>query len=189
MRFFGSERAPWRLFVLLGLVFGMAIVVLQPPFVGADESAHFLRAYQVSCLGWIPEKIVDKDGVRLGGTLPTSLESTIGAIHSRYPLDPDNKLGAKDFARLWDIKLHPERRAFCDFPATATYPAIPYLPQSIGIFLGRMAGFPPVAIMYLGRLCNLLAYLALVVLALRTTPILKWAFFLVGLMPMALLQA
>ena len=159
---------PSTAFLVIGAVVGVLFMAVTPPFGGADEPAHWYRAYQVS-EGSIR---ADRQGDRVGGFLPTSLR-----------LSPHD--------RPWrgaPVPLRAEERAFVDFRNTALYAPVPYLPHAIAIAAGRVAGLPPVALFYLARVAGLAAALALAFLAIRITPLGKRTFLLLALTPMAVRQ-
>ena len=94
--------------------------------------------------------------------------------------------------------LNPSARKFVRFPNTALYSPLVYLPQSIGMAVGRLLGVSAPTLCLFGRICNLLAWVTLVFLAIRVTlvflairitPVYKWLFFVLALMPMSLFIA
>jgi uncharacterized membrane protein len=69
------------------------------------------------------------------------------------------------------------------------YSPIPYIVPSFSIFIGKLFNFSNSVIFYLGRISNLIFFICITYLAIRLTPILKWVFLLLGLMPMSLYEA
>src|SRR5262249_36604864 len=67
---FFAER-PVAVFLLLSIVFGLPVVFVTPPFRGADEPAHFLRAYGISRGEIVPSRADDKG--RKGIVLPADI--------------------------------------------------------------------------------------------------------------------
>ncbi|MBQ1407547.1 MAG: DUF2142 domain-containing protein [Eubacterium sp.] len=61
-----------------------------------------------------------------------------------------------------------------------------YLPQALGITLGRKLGYGYFGMFYLGRLANFLAFALLAVIAARRTPIAGSFFAVLSMMPMTL---
>jgi len=57
------------------------------------------------------------------------------------------------------------------------------------IFLGKLVNCSPIVLIYLGRLANLLMYIFIIFWAIKITPIQKWVFLLLALMPMTLYLA
>jgi uncharacterized membrane protein len=208
----GFRLSPEKAFLMLGLVFGLAFLILTPPFQAPDEWNHFFRAYQVS--KGHPVSGMDSRGMA-GERLPISLLKTSLSVFNNLPYTPENRekldrlllrgrLGDEDLdpfrkekkqgragviLSLLDMPLESDRTLFLNFPGTALYPPVPYLPQAVGIALGRLLELPPVMLVYSGRLLNLLLWVLLTYLAIRITPFYKWLFLLLSLTPTPLFQA
>jgi len=166
----------------LGLLFGFAFLLLTPPFQTPDEFNHFFRAYQISEGGLLAVR----HGARVGGDLPCSLSLLARTVNPdlRYRI-----AHRQDLSRLraaFSLPLRPTVRQFTEFPNTALYAPLPYLPQVAGLLLGRCLGLPPLWLLYLGRAGNLLCWLALVTVAVTLIPLGKWTLWALALSPMAL---
>ncbi|MBT9778370.1 DUF2142 domain-containing protein [Clostridium sp. MCC353] len=61
-----------------------------------------------------------------------------------------------------------------------------YLPQALGVTLGRMMGMNGIGLMFLGRLCNLFFYVLFVWLAMKRMPFGKEVVFGASMLPMTL---
>jgi uncharacterized membrane protein len=205
-------RSPEKAFVLFGLVFGMAFLLLTPPLQAPDEWNHFFRAYQISEGRLISKK--DPRGVA-GGDIPVSLLVTSISIFYDLPYAPENlrKLNyltrkgivgdeemnpfisadkdkrVETMLSLLKMPLNAEKRTFMYFMHTAVYSPVSYLPQAAGIAVGRGLGLSPLSLLYAGRLFNLIVWVLLIYLAIRTTPFLKWLFFSLALVPTSLFLA
>ncbi|WP_071516633.1 DUF2142 domain-containing protein [Geitlerinema sp. PCC 9228] len=192
-------KVPEKAFLWIGGVFGALLVLLTPPFQVPDEYQHFYRAYQLSegqiladyhvgeCSGYTRDR---QDIPCSGGYLPRSLLVTVREV------SPPNLRGSaqvkqnpQDILALLDLPLQPSDRVFVRFQGAALYSPVPYLPQIVGIAVGRILGASPLILFYLGRFCNLLAWLGLGYLAIARSPIFAWLLALLLLMPMSLFQA
>lgn len=69
------------------------------------------------------------------------------------------------------------------------YSPIPYMLPASALSLGSSLGLSNNTIFYMGRLLNLIFFICITFLAIKITPILKWTFLLLGLMPMSLYEA
>jgi len=69
------------------------------------------------------------------------------------------------------------------------YSPIPYFIPTIAVLIGKLLGLTNIVLFYIGRLVNLFFYSFIIYLAIKYTPILKWVFMLLALMPMALYEA
>jgi uncharacterized membrane protein len=159
----GGFATPESTFLAVGLVVGSIFVAVTPPFEGADEPAHFYRAYQISSGGWRAERAGD----RVGGVLPAALR-------------PHRPQGAPI--------VQAGEREFIDFRTTAPYSPIAYLPQALAIGVGRVLAVSPVGLLYCARLAGLSMALGLIYLAIRSAPMAKHVLLLLALSPMGLRQ-
>jgi len=169
-------------FVALCLVFGLVFVALTPPFETPDEPNHFYRAYQIAG----GQLIAERRGAQAGGVIPANLVKTVDAVIDDIPFHPENKQDLANVRSAFSLPLNPEDSLFVDFPNTAVYSFVPYVPQVLGISLGKALGLPPIWLMYLGRFTNLLVAALMIGGAIRLTPLFKGVFFLIGLIPMSL---
>ncbi len=175
--------SPERAFLTLGLTFGLLLMLALPPFQVPDEPAHLYRGYQVTD-GQIVSQRHDNQA---GGWLPQSLLETVNIWTGRIPFRPEQKVELKQFGDTATLPLNREQTTFIPFMSSA-YSPIPYLPQAIGISLGKLFNLPPIFLLYLGRLTNLLITTVLAYFAIKIIPGYKWIFFLLALTPMALNQ-
>jgi uncharacterized membrane protein len=174
---------PHNAFVIIAFVFGQALVLLIPPFQSADEPYHFFRAYQIT-EGTLVSRQVDVRGLG-GGYLPVSLYNVwLPFSHMGFHLE--NKAPVDQIGPTLRIPLEPQKRIFITLPSTAHYSPTCYLPQCLGILIGRIVGVGPLPMLYLSRECNLLARIWLGFLALRWAPAISRPLMLVLLMPMSL---
>ncbi len=183
-KFLNAFGTPENFFLCSAFFFGSLMVILVAPFQAPDEVAHFARAYQISELKIIPER----DGNKLGGSLPISFKEAVKSSGNEIKQHPERKISYEKILSAFSIPLNADKRVFREF-ATASYPPVPYLPQALGIFFGRIFDLGPLALMYLGRFFNLIVWIGLSYLAIKITPIHKWTFFLLGLMPMSIFLA
>jgi uncharacterized membrane protein len=180
---------PASAFLVVSILFGIAFVFITPPFQVADEPHHFFRSYQVSEGGLIPEIHREPGGkiTKIGGVIPKSIYK----IHiETYSQKKDKRVDLdKHIFALLDIPLNPHIRSYHSFSNIARYPFVPYVPQAIGIALGRTIGLCPLLLMYLGRLANLAVWIFLVYSSIRIIPTGRWVLFLAALTPMSLFTA
>lgn len=69
------------------------------------------------------------------------------------------------------------------------YSPVPYIVSASVIFIGNLFNLSGLVLFYLGRLANLFFYILIVFMAIKFTPVMKWVFLLLGLMPMTLYEA
>ncbi len=168
----------------LGLAAGLALVFLNPPLQGADEGAHLRRAYQLS-LGRL---FARNEGGYAGDFLPESLHGTAMRAVGRLCVHPERRLTWQAYREVLTLPLAPERARFAEFRNTAVYSPVPYLPQSLAIFVARLAETRPLFLLYLGRLAGLASWLALIYAAIRMAPVGRWLLVALALSPVAMIQ-
>jgi uncharacterized membrane protein len=172
-------------FLVVALGWGVAQVFIVPPLQVPDEGDHWFRAWALTdgqltadrqgmiTLPGVFARTVDlyTRFVGDGGNLPVSLEGQAG--FSGYE-DLFNSTGPSGTVRVAS--------------RVASYGPVGYLPQALGVGLGRLVGAPPLTCFYLARLGNLFAALALLFFAIRLAPFGKQLFVLLALLPMTMFE-
>ena len=175
---------PQKIFLFFALIWGTLTVFVTPPFQVPDEPAHFFRSYQIANGGFIPET---RNNL-VGGFVPSSLMQTIN-LFSGIAFHPENKSEFENIRKSLSIPLNREIKSFGFFPNTGLYAPVTYTAQSLAIVTGQLFNLQPIILLYLGRLFNLLSWIIIIYFAIKITPIYKWLFLLMALMPMSLFQA
>jgi uncharacterized membrane protein len=170
---------PERLFLALSIVFGILFALLLAPFQAPDEYVHFFRSYEIST-------------GHLSGTqamIPASVLDFSRTISQDLPGNDQNKQSKKALLNEFSRAFEDTSRMSVSVATTAIYSPLPYFPQALGIFLGRLLHLSPILIFYFGRLFNLLAWIGLTFYAIRAMPLHPRLFAALALMPMTLHQA
>jgi len=175
---------PALVFLAIGLVSGLLLVFITPPFQAPDEFNHLRRAYHIS--EGHPIAVVSDQ--RVGAEMPLSLHWVMIPFYD-IPFDDQARVEPGLYRQALEIQLLPEHRSFHDFNNTALMSPLPYLPQAGAIAVGRLARVRPLFLVYAGRLANLLTWLLLVGMAVRVTPVGKWLLVSLALMPMTIFLA
>jgi uncharacterized membrane protein len=177
--------------VLLSAVFGSVIIAVTPPLRGPDETAHFLRAYGIAQGDVVPS--IQDDLGRKGIFLPA-------AFHRDFSLfDRWQSTGRGEgvpFEQVIDafrqrpveteVSAAESTAVFVAYAGSEGYSPAAYLPQAAAALLARAAGLGFVATFYLMRLAGLALMTAVVAYAVTRTPVLKWAFVTIAMLPSAL---
>ncbi len=175
-----------RFYFLIGLLFSLLFGVTTPPFQVLDEHHHFFRAYQISEGTFISTKVANQTGDQL----PTSLFQLFEAVKTgEIAWNNAKKFDPEWLGPLFQKKLEPETRMFLNFPNTALYSPVNYLPQSLAILLGRTLSLSPLAILYLVRIITCIAALSILFFAIRTLTTFKYTLFSILLWPMVIFSA
>ena len=146
----------------------MLLCVLMPPFQVHDEFQHLFRSYQIGTgvlLG------PTRHGIP-GGVIPISLRELVRRDWGTLQLWRIELPGRHPLLTTWrgfDQPLRPARTRYTEF-LTAGYAPVLYVPQAIGVGLGRLLGVSPLALLLLGRIANAAAALVAIGFALRRMP-------------------
>lgn len=129
-------------------------IFLNPMGQTPDEYMHFLRAYSISegkILG-----IKSDDGYSIGSYLPKGLydkvvlsDGGICTIDNNIKIENYNKSINKDTV---------SDKEFYTLNNTLVYPVISYLPQTIGIFIGKLLNMSVFGVFTMGRFLNMIFY-------------------------------
>ncbi len=149
-----------------------------------DEPHHFYRSYQLSEGKIFPQKF----GNSVGGRLPANVVKT-GEFLKELRFKKNNKTSSKDIIEVMKIKINEDQREEVSFPITALYSPIAYIPQIMGIEIGRILNLPVLMLLYLGRIFNFLAWLIIMFFAIRINTKAKWPFLVFSLTPISLFIA
>jgi uncharacterized membrane protein len=173
---------PERLYLVLSLVFGCLLVFLIPPLQVPDEPAHYFRSFQLSefNLFQLSKKTTPRSLVTLYSTFSRMNfgpfeKTTISEIKAQFKVNPDLENRVKKDESIPGFSED----------GIPNY-IFPYTAQAIGLFTGRIFNCSPVALMYFGRIFNLLCMILIIYITIKISPVLKWIFVLLGLMPMTL---
>jgi len=170
---------PEHVFIWIAICVEVLLTLLSPPLQSPDEINHFYRAYQVSEGDFFPLK---KDQ-RLGGNLPYCFKE-FAAIFEPVSGNEYYRIRDTELRSMFDIRLDAGKREFQDFPNTANYSAVSYVPQALGLALLRQFDVSVGTLYYGGRLAIFLTWFLTMFIVIRMVPVYKWLFTLLALLPM-----
>ena len=195
---------PAIVFALLSLLFGSAIIVVNPPLRGPDEISHFLRIYSYTQGQLLPVTSMNgrkgifverglydrlhffKDaGERFssslqqhkGGWLASFRDEGIryGQVMAEY----HDIIGARDDEAA-------QAPVFAPFAGTEGYSPVAYAPYIIAATIGRLFSLDLPQLLFLMRFFGLVVFTAVTAYAIAITPTLRWAFVLIAMLPVSL---
>lgn len=170
-----EQLAPWQVFAFFGVLCGLALCLITPPYGVPDEPSHLYRIWSVAQGNLVDTRIED----RAGQWVPQDMVDTEHAWFRKRPDSPALLTGGIGTAQT-----------FVDNRQYVLYSPVPYLPQVIGVKLGQMAGLSMLGCHYLGRILALLAFAALTAWGIALMPrFFGWMLAVVALLPMTLYQA
>ena len=167
-----------NIFLIFALFFGLIYSIITPPFQVPDEINHFYRAYQISGGNFHAVKKND----RVGGYIPESLV-LFSNLFRKFQLNSFCKLNSEYIKK---ISLQPDKTIFKDFPNSALYSPVSYIPQSTAICVFRLFKWTPFHLLYAARIATLIFWVLLVYFSIRIMPVQKWLIVFLALLPMSL---
>lgn len=165
--------------VVLTVVLGLFYMIVFPPMSSPDESAHFAQSYVYSnVLMGLEEWNETVEGELFPGMRHCDAE---GILYTRPGLDDVNRLAHELFWAPGCQEMVSQQRVEALGGVVWSY-----LPQTLGITLGRLLGLGALPIQYLARLLNFALYVVLFYWAMKLLPFGKEALMVIGLFPMTL---
>jgi Predicted membrane protein (DUF2142) len=183
---------PATVFVFLSLAFGAATVFVVPPLRGPDEIAHFLRIYSYTRGELFPAAEVDgRKGIFVQRELHDQLHFFKEAGEwFAVARDEGVRYGEimavhRDFGGTIGDWLE-QAPVFMTFAGTEGYHPVAYIPYIVAGAIGSALGLEFTHMLFLMRLFGVVAFTAAAAYAIAVTPVLKWAFVLIALLPVAI---
>ena len=198
-------RRPERFFAVSCLLLGLLYMAVLPPLSAPDEVSHYISAYQLSNR-FLGKEVTDSQGrvyIRAQDAWAEDLEDVLaddgsGVIREgdtvivgqtveqdTYELIRQRGLGGQDAGQQSGNQPEGNQPVPSYQPAVRTTP-LAYIPQALGISMGRLLGLGTLGLMFLGRIFNLLFYCTVGFFAVRRIPLGKEVLCGVGLLPMSL---
>ena len=196
---------PENVFIVFWLIAAVTAAVFARPGTGFDESMHIARAEQIAEGVFLPQEVsrddcdieitncVDtyKDLKLYGGQTDTALYDIFLAAHD---LDKAYAAGETDLGDLslpaWtdpafaiDTEVGSGSTVTWAFPNTAINSPLVYLPHAVGFWFARLVTTSAWGAISLMRIFGILAFGALVYLAIRKCPFGKWIMVAIALSP------
>lgn len=163
-------------FVISSLVFGMIFSLILPPFSAPDEDFHFAEAYRLS-----------------NAMMGQPINDEYGYIYMRecdiqnYEWYPDNEYTIDMIKKL--IKGNnefSEKMVPSECYKNTYVPIIMYVPQAVGITLGRVLHQNYARVIFFGRWMNLMVFIVITTLAIKLSPFGKWTFYAICQIPLVM---
>ena len=172
-----KELAVTAFFFLVGWLYLLAV----PPAVCWDEFQHFARTLALSSGEMLPRKAAGKITSLNYPEAVLSFKAQLEAMAKQKPM-----MRRHDLARLHRQAWEPAPVTNWDYKGTIPSCFLSYMPQTVGIVLGRAWHVSLFDLYYLGRAANLIFCTAVLFVALCLMPIQRKAFALLALSPLTL---
>lgn len=162
------------IFTLMAIAFGLTFMLIITPMSPPDETVHYEYSFQLSNYMMGKDHMYFDEEYQNYGDFAGHFN--VSAAYVRFikkinrPLSLDNKL----------IKMK--------FDIEESYKTC-FIPQAIGITVARLLNWNMLRTFYMGRLCNLIFYIACVYIAIKKTPVHKLLFGIMATLPIFIQQA
>src|SRR5215216_1684576 len=183
---------PATTFVFLSLAFGSLVAFVTPPLRGPDEISHFLRIYAYARGELLPAvEIVGRKGIFVERELYEQL-SFFRSAGEWFATASENDVRYGQVMALYravDGRIDDEsdhRTIFAPFAGTEGYTPVVYLPYIPAAAIGRLLRLNVPDLLLLMRLFGVAAFTAVAAYAIKISPVLKWAFVLIAMLPVSL---
>lgn len=173
-------HSPTKFFITNFFFWGLIFFFLIPPFQAPDEQVHFPRVFELSC-----GKILLSKNEKVGGAyLPTSVQKFM-SIRDTIPFHKEVKF---DYTSLYQHLMTPlnEKETTFILFGTQTYSPLQYIPQVLGVSIGKVCNTSVCILYYVGKFFSLCIIGALLYLSIRYMPFNKWVTVMFCLSPMSI---
>lgn len=189
----GEYRKLEYVYVAIALFFGFIFICIIPPGWNPDETQHYWRAQQVAHGDLMPKEFDGENGLKYtGGTLPEDEAWFIGSYKVGEALD-DHSIRLN--FPMWNNEgvirggSSDSPDVTIPFSGSARYSPFVYLPQSIALAISGVLGLPLLLGFFLAKFAGLLFQIAATAYSIKITPKGKWIFFILGLLPITVVQS
>ncbi len=166
-----------KVFLVCCLLAGMVYMMMLPAFTAPDEIAHYTAAYKWS------NYLMFQEAVDEEGNLYMRAEDVEQV--SRAQVHLPTKENYRNIASSLFDTCHDSEMVSFHYQQVTTGP-VSYIPQTLGITLGRLLNLGWAMTIFLGRLMNLLFFAVCVYYAIKIMPFGKLILFSVSMLPMTL---
>ncbi len=163
-----------KIFLLLVIPLGLLFIAIMPCGQSPDETTHFYRIYGIT-EGYL---IAPQSETNSGGTeLPVEIEDV-------FHISPERGL-YQSIAESLSAATSGEREDK-NYVTAALYNPICYLPQALGVLIGKLFGSSILTQAYLARIFNFLGFVCLAYFAIKYMPKYRKFLLFIALFPITL---
>lgn len=176
-----------KMFPILALIFGLIIIKIVPPLQAPDELGHFVKAEAFSerKIRPQPSKKIQKNKKKTWNEYGFEMPYEILSMNS-YLLNKGGKGEKYPYYYVDKEKSFHGVREFVPTGGITNYYWASYIPQILGIEVGKMFGKPIIWQYYATRYFNLIAYILIIFFSIKLFPFSKLGATVLALNPMAL---
>ena len=173
------KRVPLeKVFLVFAIPLGLVFLIFLPPGESPDEINHFKRAYAIT-EGHFVSEVYDDTG-HAGSELPDNIQLSLVRM-------PEKGAYATVTQKLSEpVSIE---KSYTNYNNTSLYHWACYLPQVVGIFLGRLFGASFEVMAYLAEIVDFIIWAILIYFAIKLIPKFKSIILFVSLLPITLQEA
>lgn len=172
-----------KLFLTVAIPFGICMLLFLCDNNVADYQAHYGKTYQ--CTNFFLG-LSDRD---TAGSTYMRLEDLNNGQDKNYFRDPAREAWVVLEDWTWFAQQDGMKGSSSFFAPASGGTLLAYLPNVLGMTLGRLLNLGTYPMVYLSRIFGFVTYLAICYWAIRKTPVLKTAFALTAALPVSLSNA
>jgi len=169
----GHELKIEKLYLYMIIPIGMLYLVGIPFGSVPDEGVHFKRAYEISNGDLVSHRLSDG---RVGNELDSNIDLIYMDKHYYELIDMFNIKSSGKLTEQW-------------FDNVALYSFVCYIPQTLGILVGKVLNLSLIMQAYLGRICNFILFIILGYFSIKLIPVKKNFVFFISFLPIVLQEA
>ena len=151
-----------KMFIILYIVIGLGYLFFFPINSLPDESHHFYRAYEISNGHLMSEKQKKEKGY-IGVAKVSENIFKVSNVKGTYE---DNK-------KILKLKDNKKNFEYVDLTNISLYSFVCYIPQTLGVIVGRVFNLPIMFWEYLARIFNFVLFVFLLNFSLKKIPFKK----------------
>lgn len=163
-----------KIYLVFATILGFFYIFSYLPGAIPDEKSDFCRTLEIT-EGKLTSKITKNRGA--GRELSTNIDK-IYKVYDDY----------QDIENVKNLKLNKKKR-FISFANKSLYSFVCYIPQVIGMMIGKLLNLPLIWLLVLGKLFNYIFFVSLIYLSIKYIPVKKELVFFLALLPEVMQEA
>lgn len=167
----GSNIKIEKLFLFTIIPLGIFYLFAFPYGTIMDEQNHFLRIYEITDGHFT--SVVNEKGQ--GGNF----------LAASFAQIPPKVVDYETQAEMFHVKAT-EDKSFYEFSNTALYSLICYIPQAIGVGIGKLFNLSFIVQVFMGRATNFICYVAIMYFAIKFLPFKKGFVYVISTLPITM---
>lgn len=171
----------YKKYMTVYAIIGFIYIFVFPIGSLPDETNHFLRGYEITNGHFISELCENKNS-KSGGCADVTEEIESVVANGHYMYDTNFKKVAAKYRTKSKSRM-------INITNISMYSFVCYIPQALGILLGRILNLPILIWAYLARIFNFMLFLFLLNFSIKKMPYMKNMIVFISLLPITFQEA